>query len=143
MYTTLAFLTKKPGLTTEEFISYYEEHHIPLINRLTGPENQPIVYKRRYTHRDDPKRVMVRAQVDEGGQPVAGERNGDNKLTEDKGNVDFDVITELVFEDEAAQQRWMGALLKNWDTVVEDEERFLWRERTRAVVASQFASFDG
>ncbi len=152
MHTTFAFLVKKPGLTTEEFISYYENHHIPLINRLAGPENQPLVYKRRYTHRDDPAHVYVRARVDAKGTPTAAAEGGvspslpSQELADDPGNVDFDVITEISFQDQEAMGRWMSALVKNGnggEMVATDEEKFLWRERTRAVVVEEFVSFGG
>ena len=151
MYTTFAFLTKNPALTTEEFITYYETKHVPLINHLAGPENQPLVYKRRYTHRDDPAHVRVRAKVDASGVPIGAIANSptvskaeaDSKEREtDPSNVDFDVITEVGFADQAAQKRWFEALAKGGDAVPKDEERFLWRERTRAVVVQEFVSFD-
>ena len=147
MHKVLAFLTKNPALTTEEFIAYYETKHIPLINRLAGPENQPLVYKRRYTHRDDPAHVQVRAKVDAAGVPIdaaaisAG--SGDAKTqVPDPGNVDFDVVTELQFADQDAMRRWLDALATGGDAVPKDEERFLWRERTRALVVQEFVSFD-
>jgi len=53
-----------------EFIDYYESKHVPLICSLAPV---PTIYKRRY---------------------MVGER-----LTADGGEVDFDVMTELVFAD--------------------------------------------
>ncbi|KIW79559.1 hypothetical protein Z517_06171 [Fonsecaea pedrosoi CBS 271.37] len=150
MHTTFAYLVKLPHLSTQEFINYYETKHIPMINRLAGPENQPLVYKRRYTHRDDPAFVFVRATVDARGTPVAtptssgsGDEAAAAKLELDPGNVDFDVMTEIGFADEAAKMRWLMALGQgeNGKMVREDEERFLWRERTRAVVVEEFVSF--
>ncbi|KIW29192.1 uncharacterized protein PV07_05020 [Cladophialophora immunda] len=150
MHTTFAFLVKLPHLSTQEFITYYETKHIPMINRLAGPENQPLVYKRRYTHRDDPAFVFVRASVDANGTPVPtlpsdSKGNGTDraKMEVDPGNIDFDVMTEIGFADEAAKMRWLMALGQgeNRKMVMEDEERFLWRERTRAVVVEEFVSF--
>ncbi len=159
MHTTFAFLTKNPALTTDEFIAYYETKHVPLINRLAGPENQPLVYKRRYTHRDDPSHIVARAKVDGEGRPVeetttaagdlgAGEegkdsaQKGQTGTADDAGLIDFDVITELGFADKDGQKRWMEALGRNGGNLVaEDEARFLWRERTRAVAVSEFVSF--
>ncbi|OAP64628.1 hypothetical protein AYL99_00600 [Fonsecaea erecta] len=147
MHTTFAFLTKLPHLSTKEFITYYETKHIPMINRLAGPDNQPLVYKRRYTHRDDPAFVFVRASVDAKGTPVPAvpsDSPGDStEGSADPGSIDFDVMTEIGFADEPAKMRWLTALRQgeNGKMVVEDEQRFLWRERTRAVVVEEFVSF--
>ena len=77
------FLTKKDGLGTQEFIDYYENKHVPLICSLAPV---PTVYKCRY---------------------LVGER-----LTAEGGEVDFDVMTELVFADRRAFDAWMDELLK-------------------------------
>ena len=55
---------------------------------------------------------------------------------EDPGNVDFDVITEIGFSDKEGMDSWMRCVGtgENGKLVGEDEARFLWRERTRAVV---------
>lgn len=151
MYTTLAFLTKVPHLTTQEFIDHYENKHVPLINRLAGPENQPLVYKRRYTHRDDAAHVVLKARVDAEGRPVDDEDKGGSsgggkegeESKEDKGNIDFDVITEIAFADKAGKDAWMRAVGsgENGKLVVEDEARFIWRARTRAFVVEDRVSF--
>ena len=163
MYTVFGFLVKTPKLSTTEFIEYYESHHVPLINRLAGPENQPLVYKRRYTHRDDAARVLARASVDADGRAFAAKASGsgadsavprpslregedieESRATSvDAGNIDFDVITEVGFADEAAMHAWMAAMGtgENGKIVAEDENRFLWRERTRAVVVEERVSF--
>ena len=133
MYTTLAFLTKKAGMPTADFISYYETHHVPMINRLVGPENMPLVYKRRYTHRDDESRVRIRASQGPDGQTLEGPGE----------TVDFDVVTEISFESKEKSQAWLAALVKNGDggkMVVEDEERFLDRARMRAHVIEEFVT---
>ena len=49
MLKVMAFLVKRPGISTEELIDYYENHHIPLILSL-APE--PAVYTRNYIQRD-------------------------------------------------------------------------------------------
>lgn len=85
MFTVFAFLTKKDGLRTQEFIDYYESNHVPLICSLAPV---PTVYKRRY---------------------LVGER-----LTAEGGEVDFDVMTELVFADRLAFEAWMAELAKTW-----------------------------
>ena len=110
MYKVFAFLTKKDGLRTQEFIDYYESKHVPLICSLAPV---PTVYKRRY---------------------LVGE-----KLTAEGGEVDFDVMTELVFADRGAFDAWMAELAKPGvgARIVEDEEKFLNRARTRAYVIEE------
>jgi hypothetical protein len=107
MFKIFGFLTKKDGLGMQEFIDYYESKHVPLVCSLAPV---PTVYKRRY---------------------LVGER-----LTTEGGEVDFDVMTELVFVDRPAFDAWMAELSKPGvgALLVEDEEKFLNRARTRAYV---------
>jgi len=79
MYKVFGFLNKRDGIGTDEFIDYYENHHVPLILSLAPT---PLLYKRRYV--------------------VHGE-----KLTEGSNDVDFDVMTELGFADREAFLAWM------------------------------------
>ena len=110
MFKVFGFLTKKDGLRTQEFIDYYESKHVPLICSLAPV---PTVYKRRY---------------------LVGER-----LTAEGGEVDFDVMTELVFADRRGFDIWMAELAKPGvgARIVEDEEKFLNRARTRAYVIEE------
>lgn len=136
MYTTLAFLTRKPGMSTSAFITYYETQHIPLINSLAGPENTPLVYKRRYTHLDDASRVVACASCSATGDSLT-------KDEQEGETVDFDVVTEIGFESREKSDAWMQALVRNGEggrLVVEDEERFLDRGRTRAHVVEEFVT---
>jgi uncharacterized protein (TIGR02118 family) len=109
MFKVFGFLTKKDGLGMQEFIDYYEDKHVPLICSLASI---PTIY-RRY---------------------LVGER-----LTAEGGEVDFDVMTELVFADRQAFDAWMAELAKPGvgARIVEDEEKFLNRARTRAYVIEE------
>lgn len=110
MFKVFGFLSKKDGLSIQEFIDYYENKHVPLICSLAPV---PAIYKRRY---------------------LVGER-----LTAEGGEVDFDVMTELVFADRHAFDAWMAALAKPevGARVVADEQKFLNRARTRAYVIDE------
>jgi hypothetical protein len=110
MFKVFGFLTKKDSLSMQEFMDYYESKHVPLICSLAPI---PTVYKRRY---------------------LVGER-----LTAEGGEVDFDVMTELVFADRRAFDAWMAELAKPGvgTRIVADEERFLNRSRTRAYVVEE------
>ena len=111
MFKVFAFLTKKDGLKMEAFIDHYEHKHVPLICSLAPT---PKLYKRRYLTRDQ-------------------------ALTRSGGAVDFDVMTELGFADQAEFQAWMTKLSEPGigEQVAADEARFLDRSRTRAYVVDE------
>ena len=114
MFKVLAFLSKREGIETRAFIDYYENKHVPLICSLAP---NPIVYKRRY--------VL-------------------EKLTNEGGALDFDVVTELGFPDRAAYLAWMEKLSApgSGERVAADEEKFLDRSRTRAYVVEEYVTAD-
>jgi hypothetical protein len=114
MYKVLSFLSKRDDLTTVEFMEYYEKHHVPLILSLAPA---PMLYKRRY----------IKAE---------------GKIIRDAGEVDFDVVTELGFTDQAAFGAWMGRLMapSNGNIVAADESRFLNRTKTRAYIPEEFVT---
>ena len=90
MFKMLAFLTKRVGMETSDFVDYYENRHVPLILKLATP---PLVYKRHYR----------------------GEA-----LTRKGGAVDFDVVTELGFPDRAAYIDWMAQLASSGQVGVDE-----------------------
>ena len=110
MLKILSYLVKRDGMAAEEFIGYYENHHVPLILSLAPP---PVVYKRHYLRRGDAVNI--------------GE-----------ARIDFDVVTEQVFADRAAFQSWLDAVSQGeaGQRVAADEARFLDRSRTRSCVVS-------
>jgi len=108
MLKVMAFLTKREGMQTQAFIEYYEKNHVPLILSLAP---SPIIYRRNYLVRGD-------------------------TLKED-GASDFDVVTELVFSDQAAYLAW-GARMG--EQVVADELKFLDRSRTRSYVVEEYVT---
>ncbi|KAB8336702.1 hypothetical protein FH972_021012 [Carpinus fangiana] len=119
MLRMLAFLVKQPHLTTDEFIDYYENKHIPLIIALSG-DTLPSPYKRRYLRKD--------------ADSVSGAAGAPG--------VDFDAVTELAFADAEARAAWFAQLSRNGGLarVAEDEERFLVRERTVAYVVEEHST---
>jgi hypothetical protein len=48
--TTIALLKAREGLTRDEFIDYYENHHVPLVLSLAPP---PAYYARNYLPETD------------------------------------------------------------------------------------------
>jgi uncharacterized protein (TIGR02118 family) len=112
MFKVLAFLTKRESIETRAFVDYYENKHVPLICSLAPT---PIVYKRRYVI---------------------------EKLTNEGGVIDFDVVTELGFADRAAYLAWMAQLSGAGAQVAADEAKFLDRSRTRAYVVEEYVTAD-
>jgi hypothetical protein len=110
----LSYLVKRDGMPAEEFVDYYENHHVPLILSLAPP---PVVYKRHYLQRGD-------------------------ALNLSEANIDFDVVTEQVFADRDAFQSWIGAVTAGdaGERVAADEARFLDRTRTRSCVVSDYVT---
>lgn len=110
----LSYLVKREGMSPEEFVDYYENHHVPLILSLAPP---PEVYKRHYLQRGD-------------------------ALNRGEAGIDFDVVTEQHFADREAFQSWIAAVTAgdNGELVAADEARFLQRSRTRACVVSDYVT---
>ena len=106
MVRILSYLVKRDGMTDDEFVDYYENHHVPLIASVAPT---PIVYKRRYLQRGESTNV------------------GD-------ADLGFDVVTEMVFADRESHQSWIAAVRTGIDgeRVAADEARFLDRAATRS-----------
>lgn len=114
MLKILSYLVKRDTMATEEFIDYYENHHVPLILSLAPP---PAVYKRHYLQRGD-------------------------EINIGEAHIDFDVVTEQVFADREAFESWLGLVTQGdaGERVAADEARFLNRSRTRSCVVSDYVS---
>jgi hypothetical protein len=110
----LSYLVKRDDMATEEFVDYYENHHVPLIVSLAPP---PVVYKRHYVQRGDAVNIGEAA-------------------------IDFDVVTEQVFADRAAFQSWIDSVTAGdaGERVAADEARFLDRSRTRSCIVNDYVT---
>lgn len=116
-YCVLAFLSKIPSKTLDEFRDYYEHSHIPLVLRTVRaalPAGMPfptLVYVRRYIDSQTPF------------------------LTASGELAAFDCVTELQFANKEAFERYWIAPLSQGEAgraIGEDEGRFLNRGRTMA-----------
>ena len=112
MHKILIFLKRRPGLSLEEFRDYYESRHVPLCMKYMAGARR---YLRRY----------VQTQADAAGNPR---------------ELDFDVITELWFNDRAAFETALkfvgrGILPKE---IIADEEQFLDRSKTKFIWVTEF-----
>lgn len=108
----IALLKRKPGLSMEDFIAYYEEKHAPLVLRIV-----PFImdYRRNYVQHESAIAAMD-------GQPG-----------------DCDVITEAWFETQADFDKFMaeGAKPENRALIVTDELNFLDRSSIRMFLVDE------
>jgi EthD domain len=105
-YKILLFLKRRPGMTLEAFQDYYENHHVPLALKYSTTVSR---YFRRYLM---PHRNPETGAADE---------------------LQFDVITELWFEDEAAYQGTVNYLKTSLmpDEIIADEKNLFDRAKIR------------
>ncbi len=91
MIKIVIFIKKKPELSREQLIDYYENSHVPLIMKQSGP--YMLDYRRSYPDWSD---------------PISFSRNFDfnDDMTPDH---DFDVITEIWVKDRATLNAMFAA----------------------------------
>ncbi|WP_317930096.1 EthD domain-containing protein [Halioxenophilus sp. WMMB6] len=114
-YKILLFMKRKPGLTPTEFRDYYEQQHVPLCSKYIKGLNR---YLRRYL------------------EPLPNPETGQCLEPE------YDVITELWFNDEALFKGTVNYLSTHTmpDEVIADEELFLDRTKSRMTIVSEAES---
>jgi hypothetical protein len=105
-YKILLFMKRRPGMSFEAFKDYYENHHAPLCAKYTSGVNR---YLRRF---------------------LTPHPNPETGATEE---LQFDVITELWFKDEAIFRGTVQYLATSImpDEVVADEKQLFDRAKTR------------
>jgi hypothetical protein len=105
-YKILLFMKRRPGMTFEAFQDYYENHHAPLCAKYASGVSR---YLRRF---------------------LTPHPNPETGAT---GELQFDVITELWFENEALFRGTVEYLATSImpDEVVEDEKQLFDRSKTR------------
>lgn len=124
-FSILIYVTRKPSLTPEEFKDYWENHHIPLLQSLTG-DSFPRQHRRKYLARTARK-------------GFGGPANKDNPLLVLRGSpedFDFDGMAELTWDDEAAFHKFYNAIYSKEAAakLARDEEVFLEPGKLKAVV---------
>jgi uncharacterized protein (TIGR02118 family) len=112
MYKSIALLKAKPGMSREDFVRYYETRHAPLIRSLLP---QIVEYRRNFID-------LEGAFIFEGASAP-----------------DFDVITEIWYQDRAAYDAMVATVMKPEidKQIAEDEARFLDRSKTRMFVVDE------
>ena len=105
-YKILLFMKRRPGMTFEAFKDYYENHHAPLCAKYASGVSR---YLRRF---------------------LTPHPNPETGATDE---LEFDVITELWFEDEAVLRGTVKYLATSImpDEVIEDEKKLFDRAKTR------------
>ena len=115
MFKVIALLTRKPGITRQAFIEYYESKHVPLILSLF-----PYVadYRRNYVD-------LTGAIISDGTTAP-----------------DFDSVTELWFHNRADYEKMLSAhgTTDAGEKVARDEENFLDRSKTRFFIVEETRS---
>src|SRR5262245_28735697 len=116
MIKLVCFMNRKPGMSMEEFKRYYEENHVPLINRL-----MPFW--------QDYRRNFVEDREHSAAHMAPGRQTG----------AMFDVMTELTFASEEMHQKCLDALADPviGKIVAEDEEKFFDRSSMRTFVVDE------
>lgn len=112
MIKAIALLRRKPSITREAFVDYYETRHAALIRRLLPGI---VEYRRNFVIR-------------EGAY-----------LFPDAAPIDFDVITELWFADRAAYDAAMAKAAEPGTArlIAEDEENLFDRRATRMFLVEE------
>lgn len=117
MYKCIALLKKRSDLTRDQLIDYYENNHAPLIKSLFPGILQ---YKRNFLDLD-------------------------GAFLSQTATIDFDVVTELWFEDRAAYDVFLAENAKPdvARRIAEDEENVFDRSATRMFVVEETSSPTG
>ena len=115
MFKMIALLSKKPGLSRDDFIEYYETKHVPLVRKLF-PKIQE--YKRSF--------------LDLNGAIIPDGMSA----------PDFDVVTEFWFADRAAYEDTLATYGDPTvsKTISQDEENFLDLSKMRFIVVDEYGA---
>ncbi len=115
MIKAIAFLTRKPGMSREAFIEYYEQRHVPLILSLF-PET--CGYRRNYLQHE----TAV--------------------LYPGEAGVQCDAVSEFWYPDRGAYEAAMRRFAEPGvaERIAEDEEQVFDRSKTRFVLVDERVS---
>ena len=128
MIKAIVFLKKRKDISRDDFIAHYENIHQKLIRKLLPTI---VDYKRNYPIEGHP--LNFDGQFDDPDLFEAGRKYS---------RIDFDVITEITFHDEAGLQQLISQL-RETDAGVQiasDEENFLERGGNRLIVVEEYCS---
>lgn len=115
LFKILLFMKRRPGMSMDEFMQYYEEKHVPLALKYSGSMKS---YTRRF--------VFPQTHVETG--PCS--------------ELEFDVITELGYDDETAFKSTLEYLSTTHlpEEVIADEEQLFDRSSFRMATCVEYVS---
>jgi hypothetical protein len=118
MLKALVFLKKRPDISREAFISYYENHHSKLVRRLLPSIGE---YRRNYLQLEG-KGLRAHGEVPKQEHPG------------------FDVVTEIWFKDKADWDTFLQTIARPEVAaeIAADELNFLDRANNRLVAVDEF-----
>jgi hypothetical protein len=121
MIKIVLMLRKRADLSREQFIDYYENHHVPLVMSLIG--DYFADYKRNYIRWDNP--VSAHAAPD---------------FVAANGEQQFDVVTECWFKDEATMMECFDKSQNSdiAETIASDEENCFDRSSIRSLIVDEY-----
>ncbi|KAI0435763.1 EthD domain-containing protein [Xylaria telfairii] len=128
-YFILAFITRKSGVTPEQFRDYYTGSHLPMFRQLVGA-HFPVRHTQRYIHR---------TEASSSSNTRRNRSTPASVLVGNQSDFDYDVIVTIEFEDAAAFQSHYDFIQQPevLAKINEDEDRFLDRSMTRTVVLGE------
>ncbi|KKZ65990.1 hypothetical protein EMCG_08243 [[Emmonsia] crescens] len=113
-FTAVVFVTRKPDISPAAFQDHWDNKHVPLLKRLTGPRF-PLSHTRHYLKRDATPPAY----------PVS-------TLVGDSADFTYDGFAVLTFESETALQEFLPIM--HHPEVIEDEKKFVDLAKLKAVV---------
>lgn len=115
LFKILLFMKRRPGMSQDEFIQYYEQKHVPLALKYS---TNMTAYKRQF--------ITPQAHFETGGSSHLG----------------FDVITELCFDDQNTFNNVLEHLATSPlpDEIVEDEKKLFDRTTFRVATCTEFVT---
>jgi uncharacterized protein (TIGR02118 family) len=115
LFKILLFMKRRPGMSEDEFMQYYEEKHVPLALKYSGGMKS---YKRCF--------VFPQTHVETG--PCS--------------DLGFDVITELVYDDEAVFKNTLEYLSTTQlpEEIIADEEQLFDRTSFRMATCVEYVT---
>jgi EthD protein. len=126
MFKIIITMKRKPGITREEFIEYYNNNHLPYTARvLTEGTPRPTLHRRNFVTTDDPFLAVV----------------GENRAVNDDPPVD--AFTEIYFESRSEAMAMFSDFFDpvRFDGIREDEANFVDLESIR-FFAVEVAEYD-
>ncbi|KAI8948532.1 EthD domain-containing protein [Xylaria longipes] len=128
-YFIMGFLTRKSGVTPEQFRDYYTGSHLPMFRQLVG-SHFPVRHTSRYIHR---------TESSSNSNTRRNRSTPASVLVGNQSDFDYDVIVILEFKDGAAFQAHCDFVQQRevLAKITEDEKRFLDRSQTRTVVLGE------